>query len=270
MDEEKWNKYKLSINLIFRKPIFFWTPYLVSVFVTVFLVSFYIYRANSYPVWYSPSVQGRIQLAAVIQIPVYLITYYAFSLCFVNIVSIYLALKKLFTYSRVFVQPLHPDNCGGLAPLGTLSRKLNLGILLIGIIVGINIYKNSCMAESDDLFTPFTILIILIYIASAFIVFFLPLYAAHESMKTAKYEEIGRINTYFMNLNSKVKESLSKNEDLNENVRANFENINKIYDLAKKMPVYPFNYKTVASFIGSILIPIFLFLVERFIQHFVL
>jgi hypothetical protein len=267
---DNWNEYKLSINLIFRKPVFFWTPYFVSIIVTIFLVLFYGYRANSIPVWYSPKVQGGIHLAAFIQIPVYLITYYTFSLCLVSIISIYLALKKLFTYSRVSVQPLHPDNCGGLAPLGALSRKLNIGILLIGIIAGINIYKNSCMTGNDQLFTQFTILVIIIYIACAFIVFFLPLYAAHESMKTAKYEEIERINNYFMNLNFIVIECLSKNENIDENIRANFENVNKIYELAKRMPVYPFNSKTVASFFGSIFIPIILFVIERLMQHFVL
>ena len=126
------------------------------------------------------------------------------------------------------------------------------------------------MSASDQLFTPFTLLVIIIYIASAFIVFFLPLYAAHESMENAKYEEIRRINNYFVNLNSKVKESLSRNEDLDENIRANFENVNKIYELAKKMPVYPFNSKTIASFFGSILIPIILFVFERLIQYYVI
>ena len=154
MDEEKWNKYKLSINLIFRKPVFFWTPYFVSIIVTIFLVLFYSYRANTFPVWYSPIVRGGIHFGAFLQIPVYLITYYLFSLCLVNIVSIYLALKKLFTYSRVSVQPLHPDNCGGLAPLGALSRKLNFGILLIGVIIGLNIYKNQPCLQATNYLHP--------------------------------------------------------------------------------------------------------------------
>jgi hypothetical protein len=268
IEEDDWNDYIFSTNSIFNRRIFLWAPYLVSLIITISLTIFYRFRADSIPVWYSPISKNGFHLGAFVQIPVYLITYYVFSLCLLNICTIFLALKKLFGKYKVRVQALHPDNCGGLSPLGSLSKKLNIGIILIGIIAGLNIYRNSKMTIDDPLFTPFSILIISIYIICSFIVFFIPLYAAHKSMKTAKYEEIKRINDYFLLENNKIKINLDNNEPIDRDTMENIENSNKLYAFAKKMPIYPFNLGTVSSFFGSIFIPIFLYVIETIIQKF--
>jgi hypothetical protein len=171
-------------------------------------------------------------------------------------------LRNLFNNYKISLQPLHPDNCGGLSSLGDLSKKLNVGIIILGVISALNVYRDYKILD-NSFFNTFHLLIIAGYIVCAFVVFFMPLYAAHESMKKAKFEEIKRINDYFLTVNKKLKNHINNHENIDQRDMDDFENINKIYDLAKKMPVYPFNIATVTSFIGSIFIPVILFLIEK-------
>lgn len=265
MNDGEWNEYKNCANKIFSHKIFCKTPYLVSLIITLYLIVVYHHMFAVLPVWYSVSFSKGFYLAAVVQIPIYILTFYTFSLCILNIIATYVVLRKLFNKYKISVQPLHPDNCGGLSPLGILSKKLNAGIILIGIIAGANIIRNHLLF-GGPLFGYFHLIVIISYIGCAYVVFFMPLYAAHESMKNAKYEEIRRINEYFLIVNQKLKNHVDKLENIDQGDMDDFENINKIYDLAKKMPVFPYNIGTVTSFIGSIFIPIFLFILDRILQ----
>ena len=261
LTDSEWNDFKISANNIFDKSLYSKTPHFIALIITLYLIVHYF---NS-PVWFSVRLDSGFYFAAYLQIPVYYLTYYTYSLCIFNIIASYVVLRELFSNYKISLQPLHPDNCGGLLALGDLSNRLNIGIVVIGIISGLNIYMDHKLL-GGPLLNFHHILIITGYIIGAYIVFFMPLYAAHESMKAAKFDEIKRINDYFLTVNQKLKDRLNNNANIDPRDMNDFENINKIYDLVKKMPVYPFNIATVTSFIGSLFIPILLFLVERILQ----
>lgn len=258
MTDNEWRDFKLVANIIFAKKFFTKTPHLLAFLITLFL----IYISIKFPVWYSVKIENGFYFAAYLQIPVYYLTFYTFAVCLFNIIACYVVLRKLFNNYKISLQPLHPDNCGGLSALGALSQKLNIGIVLIGIISGLNVYMDYKLF-GDPMFNTFRVLIVVGYIICAYIVFFMPLYAAHESMKDAKFEEIQRINEYFMAVNQKLKDRLNSHENIDQRDMDDFENVNKMYELARKMPVYPFNVATVSSFIGSIFIPVILFILEK-------
>jgi hypothetical protein len=259
MTDNEWVDFKNSVNGKLTNSMFFLTgPYIFAFIITLYL----IFKSINSPVWYSVKADSGIYIAAYLQIPVYFSTFYIFSLCIFDIIASYIILRKLFNNYNISLQPLHPDNCGGLSALGVLSKRLNLGIFLIGLISALNVYQD-CILFKTPLVNPFHMAIITGYIVCAYIVFFMPLFAAHESMKQAKYDEIKRINEYFQAVNQKLTNHISSHENIDQRDMSDFENINKIYDLAKKMPVYPYNIATVSSFIGSIIIPIFLFILEH-------
>jgi len=259
ISDEEWNSFINKSNSIYSNQLISIIPYLITLSITLYLVMVYIHPTED--CWYSLKVDGKIYWAALAMVPVYFLTFLSFLLSISLIIKTYIVLKKLFDNYRIDVQVLHPDNCGGLSSLGALSRTLNLWIFFIGLIAATNIYMNIKLF-GNTLSSMFQILIMAGYIISAYIVFFMPLHATYKSMKNAKFDTLQRINKYFINVDKKIKDDIDNLNKLDDQDVESIESINKLYDIALKMPVYPYDLKTVSSFIGSIFVPVLLFLLE--------
>ncbi len=266
ISDEEWDQFLNNSNKIYSNKMISFFPYLISLIITIYLVTVYIHPTED--CWYSLEDDGKIYWAALAMIPVYFLTFLSFLLSISLIIKTYIVLRKLFNNYRIDVQVLHPDNCGGLSSLGTLSKTLNLWIFFIGLIAATNIYMNIKLF-GNALSDSFQILIMAGYIISAYIVFFMPLHATFKSMKNAKYDTIQRINKYFINVDRKIKGDIDSLNKLDDQDLESIESIKKLYDLAVKMPVYPYDLKTISSFIGSIFVPVLLFLLELMLKSFI-
>jgi hypothetical protein len=266
ISEDDWENFIGSANKIYSKKSLNVIPYIISLVITIFLV--YSYISPIADCWYCLSLDHKPYLAALTMIPVYYLTFLSFSVAILFIIKTYIVLRKLFNNYKIDVQVLHPDNCGGLSSLGSLSVTLNLWIFFIGLIAAANIYMNIKLF-GNTLSDMFQIMIMVGYIISAYIVFFMPLHATYKSMKNAKYDTLQRINKYFINVDKKIKEDIDNFNKLDDQDVESIESINKLYDIALKMPVYPYDLKTVSSFIGSIFVPILLFLLELVLKSFI-
>ena len=262
IDEENWDKFIKRTNAIYSKWYYKKAPYFVSIVATLFLI--WTYRHPHNDIWYSLKTEQHFYYAAWAQLAVYYVTFYTFALGILNITASFQVLDLLFKKNNIIVQPLHPDNCGGLAPVGALSRTLNIGILFIGVITALNIYNNYVL-YGRPLFDYLQITIIIVYFASAYIVFFFPMLAAHKPMKKAKRDEMNSINQYINEKIELLKLDLKNDNDINMQEMENLENARKIYDVTSKMPVYPYNLKTILSFITSIT-PLLIFILEQLIR----
>lgn len=264
-NEQEWNRFKEKANEIYSKWYYTNGPHLIALAITIALI--YVFRNPKNPIWYSLETDNFFYVAGWAQIIVYYITFYTFSLGLLNIFASYRILSVLFSSNKLIVQPLHPDKCGGLAPLGALSRTLIYWIILIGIIVALNVWNNYYILERhfDD---PLQLSIIFGYFVMAYIIFFLPMHAAHKPMKKAKEEELTLIHHYISKIDKTVKKDLEEFKDIDNNALENFKNAKQIYDITSEMPIYPYNFKTVAAFISSILIPIIFSIIQRIIDGF--
>ena len=269
VDSDEWEDYIEKSNKSFSNKKLLLIPTITSLVVTVLLVLIYMYPAKD--CWYCLK---HFYLAALLQIVVYLITYFVFSLAIVLIFNSYKVLKGIFEELHISVQALHPDNCGGLASLGKLSKALNLSILFFGFTAATNIYQNTILfvrtADSKETLiiqVIFQIVIVLFYLINAYIVFFIPLKAAHKSMKSAKFNEIDKINKYFIRINEKVKKSISEDKIIDENLINSLSELKILYENARKMPVYPFDIKTLSYFFSSILLPTIILLIEFLLKR---
>lgn len=103
----------------------------------------------------------------------------------------------------------------------------------------------------------------------------MPLYAAHKSMKEAKYGTIRILNDRFNELNGQLQQLLSNpnpaegtegdsSEQFNK-LSIEIEQLKKLHDIAKAMPVYPFNAQIVSSFVVSVLLPAPLYLAQTYL-----
>lgn len=266
ISDTQWNEFIALANRIYSGKSLTIIPYIASMLITLFLVYSYIFPIAD--CWYCLGLDHKVYLAALFMIPVYFLTFLSFAVAILLIIKTYIVLRKLFNNYKINVQVLHPDNCGGLSSLGSLSVTLNLWIFFIGLIAAANVYMNIKLF-GNTLSDFFQILIMIGYVASAYIVFFMPLHATFKSMKNAKFDTLQRINRYFLNVDKKIKEDIDNLNRLDDKDVESIESINKLYDLASKMPVYPYDLKTVTSFLGSIFVPVLLFLLELLLKSFI-
>ena len=263
VSENEWNKFKLRANDIYSKWYYTNGPHLIALAVTVSL--FFVFRNPMNHIWYSLETDDFVYLGGWAQLIVYYVTFYAFSLSLLNIIATYRILKVLFSSNKLIVQPLHPDKCGGLAPLGALSRTLIYGISLLGIIVALNVHFNY-EHFGRELYNPLQISIMLGYLVMAYVIFFLPMHAAHKPMKQAKEEEMRLIHHYIARINKEIKKDFEEFRDIDSDALENFHNAKEMYDITSQMPVYPYNVKTVITFISSVFIPVLLYFLQRFLD----
>jgi hypothetical protein len=264
-DEQQWNSFKQKANEIYSKWYYTNGPHIIALAITIVLII--VFRHPKNKIWYSLETDNFVYIAGWAQIIVYYVTFYTFSLGLLNIFASYRVLSTLFSSNKLNVQPLHPDKCGGLAPLGALSRTLIYWIIFIGIIVALNVWNNYYILNRhfDD---PLQLSIIFGYLVMAYIIFFLPMHAAHKPMKKAKEEELTLIHRYISKIDKAVKMDFEKSNDIDNKALENFNNAKQIYDITSEMPVYPYNFKTVAAFISSILIPILFLIIQKIIDIF--
>lgn len=103
---------------------------------------------------------------------------------FFRLLACHAALRMAFA-GGVTVQPLHPDRCGGVEPLGRLSMKFNVCVLGLGVFSAVSVLSNHIRFEMgyDE---PMNIVIYAAYFTASVTAFFWPLLAVHSGMKQAK------------------------------------------------------------------------------------
>jgi len=152
---------------------------------------------------------------------------------------------------EIDIQPLHPDGCCGLKPITDLCLKYNIILLLLGIYISLKYIDRIFIQEGfllDDIGNP---IFIIAYIFLAPLMFFLPLSSAHKRMSIAKV----------LHLKSIAKTLTSWTKNSTRITGEKMDNMSKLSDFYEKqksrIPVWPFDFKSMQSFVVTVLIPIF-------------
>jgi hypothetical protein len=153
------------------------------------------------------------------------------------------------------VELLHPDGVCGFRPIGSMATTLNVILFLLGIYLSLKVIDKIIVQQSslfEDIGNP---MMLGGYAILAPLLFFLPLGAAHDKMLEAKdgflrpicarcEELLRRLGAVELDQNgSKYIESLSHLEKLRD-------------DLKRKIPVWPFDFKSLQAFFGTIVVPL--------------
>lgn len=171
-------------------------------------------------------------------------------------------LRKFFEYPTN-IQPLHPDNCGGLAPLGTLSISLNIGVFFFGFVliavyyVMMSNYSAGSGAELATVILPIVIGTVMYPLLSTIVVF-LPLYSTHRIMKEARYRFLDDLSMQHSKLVRKIQTAVSNGNLTEEDDYQQMAMLQELHETARKMPVMPFDFRTVTTFATSIIAPFIL------------
>jgi len=156
---------------------------------------------------------------------------------------------------RIDIDPVHPDGCCGLKRISSVCLILNLILFMLGIYVSLKVVDKMHIQQSslfDDIGNP---LMLGTYAVLAPLLFFSPLAACHEAMQSAKLKFIGDISEKIQKLQKQLK-------DINPDGKGlaavqTFSEMEKIRnELIRTIPVWPFNFKSLEAFFGTVVIPL--------------
>ena len=161
----------------------------------------------------------------------------------------------------LYVNPLHPDRAGGLGKLGKIALRLNL-LSFFFIFYIIFVYFTFGM-YFGLLISSFVIIMITIFL------FFLPLFQSHKAMKNEKNLLLINLSKKYEKINKELKALLFSNSVDTEYFTGKYETtydehqkISDIYQHIEKLPTWPYDYKTLIRFFGTLIAPITPIIIE--------
>jgi hypothetical protein len=219
--------------------------------------------------WHWPAGHGRPTFASLALWPTMFLAYYLIAQLVLRITLSFVFLYKLLGQSNVTVQPLHPDGCGGLGPIGSLSLLLNSLVLFTGFIVVLGLYSNVSVMHVPVLGLV-NILVVATYLVMSAVVVFSPIWAAHQKMAEQRELMLFHLNEKFERVNADLKSYIfsspeTKLDGLTE-LKEALTTVRELYEMVSAQPVWPFNAKVVYSFFGSIIWPVGFFLLQIYLQ----
>lgn len=259
---EETKKVESYANKLFSHWTITFIPYIIASLFVILDVSIFIFAGEN--TWNSADGLIDISLIEIINIILVFLLFHLISALFLRIVLTYFVINK-FLSNHVNIQPLHPDNCGGLSPLGDFSLRLTKAGIVIGIPVLLGI-MSSYYQHDIPIMSLVNILLIAGYISCLSVVFFLPLMGARRSMLAAKMRELKIISDYFQSERKDILSNYNKGESAKNLEISNLEGLMKLYEIAKSMPVFPFNSLNIIRFLSSVLWPLVLILMQYILQ----
>ncbi len=198
--------------------------------------------------------------------PLYFLTFYALFMFLYDLLITYLTLNKIVNSQKIRVEPLHPDNAGGLSSIGRFVANLGYIMGAIGATFMISaLFDPNNLLNGKDY--PLAIYIVLYLIFVPFIFFGL-LWSTHRAMVKSRDDILIKLSKKFdLLLSEYLKAKSPKETDL---IIKELQQTNEMYELAKKFQVWPFNYDSLRKYFGislspflSMAIPIFEYLIKH-------
>jgi len=138
----------------------------------------------------------------------------------------------------------HPDECGGLAPLGNLCLRNGLILSILGIFLGGWIIIGPSTQYQDE-YTIFFSKLILITMVWAIVSFLFPLWSVHSVMAAKKREMQLQLNQMGQVINQLSHEILDRCQELqpeeSESIAKKLAILQRAYQQHENYPVWPFN-----------------------------
>jgi hypothetical protein len=160
------------------------------------------------------------------------------------------------------LQPMHPDNAGGLGKLGKMALNFNIAILLTMAVSATLYYTHGYN-------TPLECGIVVQFLLLP-VVFFLPLLQVHKAMKIKKESLLLEISKHYKSVSNILIQKIAKDgrefADKYDTVEEEYEEESKLrvlYRSLETIPTWPFDTRTIIHFISTILLPVSLWFVKE-------
>jgi hypothetical protein len=204
------------------------------------------------------------------RLPFWFLNFYTLAFAAFNVAVTVKTLRALFRSQSVDLLVLHPDRCGGLSSISLYSVKVAYAIASAGLVISAaTVYE----LQRGSLADAYPILLgIVAYLLLAPLFFFWPLGTAHEAMREAKETELLELAQRFDRVYSDLKKRVGMRPD-NEKADAGagnkapdesgveadmrrLDHLQKLYTIAEKFPVWPFDVENLRRFFAVITAPV--------------
>lgn len=163
------------------------------------------------------------------------------------------------------VQVVHPDQCGGLEPLGNLCLWNALILAVAGIFLGgwISIGPNTQFAEYAKTYDSVFRVLLIVPIILSFVSFLLPLWTTHQVMVQKKAEIQIRLDELAKSIYAESSILLDRTGELDftegdeRNKRLNL--MRTVYSQHQKIPTWPINTNIISKFAAAQAVPVLSF-----------
>jgi hypothetical protein len=262
--EESINQFKDRIKTSFNG----YLPPTIFFIITLILNITYFYQILSNPKEVDWMTCGRIfrsifgsvhglspvgLYAAIIQI---VLIYWTLNLLWKGFI-LTLVLYDFFAEFEVKIEPLHSDGCCGLREIGSVAMILNTILFLLGIYISLKVIDKTLMQHISlfaDIGNP---MMLGGYVIIAPLLFFFPLGSAHNTMKKEKDDFIFPISKKCDELFRKIGDLKIGFDEKGVELVQLFNDMEKIRnDMKRSIPVWPFDFKSLEAFFGTIVVPL--------------
>lgn len=190
------------------------------------------------------------------RIVVLILFFYIFLITYKGIITV-LIMRKIFKL-KYRLDPIHPDKCGGLKPLGEISLSLNYFGVLILMYLTIIVFLEPLARES----VLFFIFYFMAFSGNVFFIWF-GLSKAHQEMKREKIDFLNNLHIVFRKNYTIFNESLEKGR-FDQDTAEKIKSITGMFNLANQLPVWPFDINTFSRLVTTLFFPMCLFLFKQF------
>jgi len=202
---------------------------------------------NSAPSWEN----ANVALLA-LRLAIRFITFYTLLMFLVRQIQVSVSINRFFKRFRANMNPLHPDESGGLRVLGSYALNSAGLVMFVGILLSLQ-YLSAQWGNAP--LGPEFLVEVLIYLIAGPAVFFIPLMESHRQMLSARNKLLAEIAEEFETLYQEIKNRLAKNEELAD-VLVQLEAVEDLYNVVAKAPSWPFNAKILSRFGALIATPV--------------
>lgn len=223
---------------------------IAALIVVILLAVFYIFLFRPTAEWPRQALILRIAKVLLLYVPGW---YMVCQIVARQAVTIW-GLWQLFDRFEVYPHPLHPDRAGGLHAINDYAVGFTYIIVLVGIGVAVQVYVT--WKEHGSALTRDIAALLAAYVVIGLVFFFLPPWAAHNAMKTAKQELLMDISQRFQADYAEAVEGLEAGDiEWGESI-TRLENLHTLYELTEQFPVWPLDTGTLSRFAATIVFPL--------------
>jgi len=166
-----------------------------------------------------------------------------------------LIISNVFKNRSIHLEPMHPDNSGGLGKLGDYSKIIAYLISSAGLVIGLTELRYFQGAFPKELWIIH--ISVPIYLVGATVSFFAPILLVHRKMKETKRRLLIEIQEKIAQEYYASKEKIVQQSENIDTDISRIKQLQTLYELMEKIPEWPFSSPALNGYLFSIISPLF-------------
>ena len=173
-------------------------------------------------------------------------------LILLDIRALILSVDEILEKVEIDVQPLHPDNAGGLGALGRFSANLGFGVGMFGLAITVVVFQYPIFLSTSISF----LVALTFYLILAPTILYLPVRSAHIKMLEYRNGFAGEISDDFDSKVLEIRNLYARGLDEIKPITERINLLREVNEWVMEFPVWPINTESLRKYVGFTLSPV--------------